>query len=218
MGFEVISIRQIDAGLALIGLNRSDLADALGIKKSTLNAYFTGQASIPSGRLGEIQKWLENSGVLFTEDEGVKLNKAEVIKYEGKQGFVAFMTDVMETARKGNIEICVSNVDEKNWENNLPPEFADHYRTEMSKVKNINSKILVREGDDFFTASQFVQYRQIPASIFHKDTSFYAYGDKLALITFHDKSVQIVILKNKEFTDSFKVMFNAIWNNHGVIK
>lgn len=214
----MITIRQIDAGLALLGLNRSNLADSMGIKKSTLNAYFTGQASIPSGRLGEIQKWLENSGILFTEDEGLKLNKAEIVKYEGKQGFVAFMTDVMEMARKGNIEICVSNVDEKNWENILPHEFAEHYRSEMAKVKNLSSKILVKEGDSFFTASKFVEYRSIPASLFHEDTSFYAYGDKLALITFHDDSVQIVTLKNKQFTDSFKMLFNAIWNNHEDIK
>lgn len=214
----MITIRQIDAGLALLGLNRSSLADALGIKKSTMNAYFTGQSSVPSGRLGEIQKWLENSGIVFTEDEGVKLNKAEIIKLEGKQGFVAFMTDVMETARKGNIEICVSNVDEQNWEDNLPPEFAELYRKEMAKVKGLNSKILVKEGDDFLTASDFVEYRSVPDSVFHEDTSFYAYGDNLALITFHDGSVQIVILKNKQFTDSFKVMFNALWNNHEAIK
>lgn len=214
----MITIRQIDAGLALLGLNRSDLATSMGVNKSTLNAYFTGQTSIPSGRLAEIQKWLENAGIVFIEDEGVKLNKAEIVKYEGEQGFVSFMTDVLETVKRGNSDVCVSNVDENDFENNLPEEFAEQYRKELSKVKNFSSKILVKEGDDFLTADGIAQYRGVPSEVFSEDASFYAYGDKLALITFHDDSVQILSLHNKQFADSFRVMFNAIWSNHEVIK
>ncbi len=214
----MITIRQIDAGLALLGLNRSDLATSMGVNKSTLNAYFTGQTSIPSGRLAEIQKWLENAGIVFIEDEGVKLNKAEIVKYDGEQGFVSFMTDVLETVKRGNSDVCVSNVDENDFENNLPEEFAEQYRKELSKVKNFSSKILVKEGDDFLTADGIAQYRGVPSEVFSEDASFYAYGDKLALITFHDDSVQILSLHNKQFADSFRVMFNAIWSNHEVIK
>jgi len=214
----MITTRQIDAGLALLGLNRSDLATSLGVNKSTLNAYFTGQTSVPSGRLSEIQKWLENAGILFLEDEGVKLNKAEIIKYEGEQGFVSFMSDVLETVKRGNSDVCVSNVDENNFENNLPKEFAEYYRDELSKVKNFSSKILVKEDDDFLTADGIVKYRGVPANVFSEDATFYAYGDKLALITFHDDSVQILSLHNKPFANSFRVMFHAIWSNHKVIK
>lgn len=214
----MITMPQIDAGLALLGLNRSDLAAALGVGKTTLNAYFTGQTSIPSGRLAEVQKWLESAGIAFTEDEGVKRNKAEIVKFEGQQGFVEFMTDVLETVKRVGGEVCVSNVDENDFENNLPKEFAEQYRIELAKVKNLTSKILVKEGDDFLTADGIANYRGIPANIFSEDASFYAYGDKLALITFHDESVQVLLLRNKQFADSFRVMFNAIWNNHETIK
>lgn len=214
----MITTRQIDAGLALLGLNRSDLATSLSVNKSTLNAYFTGQTSVPSGRLAEIQKWLENAGIVFTEDEGVKLNKAEIVKYEGEQGFVSFMSDVLETVKRGNSDVCVSNVDENDFENNLPKEFAEHYRDELSKVKNFSSKILVKEDDNFLTADGIAKYRGVPSELFSEDATFYAFGDKLALITFHDDSVQILSLHNKQFADSFRVMFNAIWSNHEVIK
>lgn len=214
----MITTRQIDAGLALLGLNRSDLATSLGVNKSTLNAYFTGQTSVPSGRLAEIQKWLENAGIVFTEDEGVKLNKGEIVKYEGEQGFVSFMTDVLETVKRGDSDVCVSNVDENDFENNLPKEFAEHYRDELAKVKNFSSKILVKEDDNFLTADGIAKYRGIPANVFSEDATFYAFGDKLALLTFHDDSVQILSLHNKLFADSFRVMFNAVWSNHEVIK
>lgn len=211
----MITIRQIDAALALLGLNRSELAAALGLNKSTLNAYFTGQSSVPSGRLAEIQKWLEDGGILFTEDEGVKLNKAEIVRYENQQGFVAFMTDVMDTARQGGTDICISNVNEADWENNLPQEFAEHYRGEMRKIKGLKSKIMVQETDEFLTATEFAEYRAVPANTFSGDACFYAYGDKLALITFHEGGVQIVVLRNKKFADSFRTMFYAIWNMYG---
>lgn len=212
----MITVRQIDAALALLGLNRSELAGSLGLNKSTLNAYFTGQSAVPSGRLGEIQKWLEGGGIVFTEDEGVKLNKAEIVRYENQQGFVSFMTDVMKTAKHGGIDICISNVSEADWENNLPKEFAENYRKEMKKVKGLKSKIMVKETDDFLTATDFAEYRAVPATTFSDDACFYAYGEKLALITFHEGSVQIVVLRNKKFADSFRTMFYAIWNAHEV--
>ncbi len=212
----MITIRQIDAGLALLGLGRSDLAVGLGLNKSTLNAYFTGQSSVPSGRLAEIQKWLEDSGIVFTEDEGVRMNKAEIVRYEGQQGFISFMKDVVDVAKHGGgTDICISNVNEADWESNLPIEFAESYREEMKKVKNLKSKIMVREADDFLTATEFAEYRAFPNSTFSDDASFYAYGDKLALITFHENSVQIIVLKNKKFADSFRTMFYAVWNSYG---
>ena len=213
----MISTRQIDAALALLGLNRSDLADALGLNKSTVNAYFTGQSAVPSGRLARIQSWLENAGIAFIEDEGVKLNRADIIKYEGQQGFVSFMTDVMEQAKRGGLEICISNVDEHKWEDNLPADFAERYRKEMSKAKGLSSRILVKQGDDFLTAKGFAQYRGVPPSIFSNEACYYAYGEKLALITFDEGRVRILVLKNRQFADGFKVMFNAIWNNHEVL-
>jgi hypothetical protein len=214
----MITIRQIDAALGLLGLNRSDLAEQMGFNKSTFNAYFTGKAQIPSGKLGEIQKWLENSGIVFTEQGGVNPNTSDIIVYEGKQGFQTFMVDVMETAQRGGTDICISNVDESKWETNLSPVFAEYYRAEMQKVKGLSSRILVKEGDDFLTAEGFAQYRGVPASVFSDEASFYAYGEKLAIITFHNDDVQVLLLKNKQFSDSFRSMFNAVWNNHEVLR
>ena len=213
----MITLRQIDAGLSLLGLRRVDLAEALGIPNSTMTNYFKGVARMPSGRMAEVQSYLENAGIEFTDYEGVRFNHSDIIKLEGQQGFITFMTDVMETSLKKPTEICVSNVDETLWENNLPQEFAEHYREQMKKAKDLRSKILIKSGDDFETASEFVEYRRIPEHLFSDEACFYAYGERLAIITFHDNDVQIVILNNKQFTDSFKVMFNTIWRNHEVL-
>lgn len=214
----MISPTQMRAARAMLNISQGEVAKSIGIAANTLSNIENGQSDAPASRLREIQDFYESREIVFTENEGVKLNKAEVIQYEGQQGFIAFMTDVMNTAKQGGLDICVSNVNEADWERNLPIEFAEFYRAEMQKVKGLRSKILVKESDFFHTAKGFAEYRALPASLFSDDACFYAYGDKLAIITFHDESVQTVVLKNKKFSDSFRAMFKAIWNNHDVIR
>ncbi len=215
----MISPTQMRAARAMLSLSQGDVAKSLGIAANTLSNIESGQSDAPASRLKEIQSFYESQAIVFTENEGVKLNKAEIIRYEDKQGFVAFMTDVMETAKAGGgTDICISNVNEADWEKNLPLEFAEFYRSEMRKVKGLKSRILVKESDHFHTASGFAEYRPLPGSLFSDDACFYAYGEKLALITFHDDSVQIVVLKNKNFSSSFRTMFKALWNNYEAIR
>lgn len=214
----MITPTQMRAARAMLNLSQGEVAKSIGIAANTLSNIESGASDAPSSRLKEIQDFYERSGVLFTEAEGVKLNRQEIVRYESQKGFVAFMTDVMETAKAGGKDICIANVNENDWEQNLPADFAEQYRSEMQQVKGLKSKIIVKESDDFHTAKGFAEYRSVPASVFSDDACFYAYGDKLALITFLDGDVQIVVLKNKKFSDSYRTLFHAIWNNNEVIK
>ena len=208
----MITLRQIDAALSLLGLNRSDLSEALNINKSTFNSYFTGKASIPSGRLGEIQKWLEGAGIIFTEQGGVNPNNADIILYKDQIGFQTFMRDVLETTKLKEPDICVSNANERNWQDNIG-SFHQVYIDERSKLKRKPSRILVKPGDVYYTATAFAEYRQAPNDAFTENVSFYAYGEKLALINFESKPITVLVLNNPEFAKGFRTTFNFIWNN-----
>ncbi|NCC61323.1 MAG: hypothetical protein EOM12_10375 [Verrucomicrobiae bacterium] len=207
----MITTRQIDAGLALLGLNRSDMAASLGINKSTLNAYFTGQSSIPSGKLEIIQKWLENSGIVFIDDEGVKLNKSEIVKYEGETGFRAFMDDVYETIKATPGEYYVSNVNEQNWLRWLGEEDALRRRKRTTALKGVHARILVKENDTLLTATDYAEYRHVPDTMFMENLSHYIYGDKLALIEFKEDTVSVLVLHNADFAKAQKIWFETIW-------
>lgn len=210
---------QCRAARNLIDWSIGELAKKAHVSEQTISRFESNKdVETKAVSIQKMQTALEAGGVEFLPGEGIRKKTGEVLTLQGREGFVAFMTDVMEEAQKGNLEICVSNVDEHNWENNLPREFAEHYREQMAKAKGLVSKVLVKEDDDFYTAQDFAKYRGISPNIFSEDASFYAYGDKLALITFHNDSVQIVVLNHKQFADSFRVMFNAIWNNHEVLK
>jgi DNA-binding XRE family transcriptional regulator len=194
-----------------------EFAKETGISKHTIMRAEKGDVEMSPQTEKALQHYFASKGLEVT-DNGIKEIVNPVITYEGSEGFIEFMTDVMNTALKNPTEICVSNVDESLWENNLPADFAEEYREKMKSARGLSSKVLLKSSDNFETASDFVEYRRIPEHLFYDEASFYAYGDKLGLITFRGGSVQIVVLHNKQFTDSFKVMFNTIWNNHKVIQ
>jgi hypothetical protein len=208
----MITIRQIDAALGLLGLNRSDLAEQMGFNKSTFNAYFTGKAQIPSGKLGEIQKWLENSGIAFTEQGGVNPNTSDIIVYEGKQGFKTFMDDVYETAKRFGGNIYLFNSSPRLWYEWLGEEwYAMHSERMKALGDKISVKITVQEGDDFLILRS-AQHRWFPKGL-SKNKIFYAYGPKLGFLDFSDNALRISVVNQKDFADIFRALYDIAWEN-----
>lgn len=207
----MITTRQIDAGLALLGLNRSDLATSLGINKSTLNAYFTGQASVPSGRLGEIQKWLENSGIEFIQG-GARIKETGVRELKGQQGFWAFYDDIYETIKNSGGTILVNNVDETQFLKWLGDKKEEHDKR-MAALDNYTVKILIEEGDANFAAEYGkVEYRWTPKEKF-SEVPFYIYGSKTAIIEFREDDVWVSIIESERITKTFQSVFFSSWEN-----
>lgn len=214
----MITPAQCRAARALLNWSQPELARRCDMHVQTISNFEQENGSPTKNTLQMIANVLEQAGIEFTKGEGVRFANADVTRYEGQDGFIAFMSDVTETVKRGNADVCISNVKESDWENNLPKDFAENYRAEMRMVKGFKSRIMVRESDDFHTAKDFAEYRFVSDSVFSDDACFYAYGSKLALITFHDEGIQIVVLNNKKFADSYRTMFNAIWKNHKTIK
>jgi hypothetical protein len=208
----MITIRQIDAALGLLGFNRSDLAEQMGFNKSTFNAYFTGKAQIPSGKLGEIQKWLENSGIVFTEQGGVNPNTSDIVVYEGKQGFATFMDDVYETAKRHGGGVYLFNSRPKLWYDWLGKDWYDMHGARMKALGDrVQVKITVQEGDTFLILGT-AKHRWFPKGL-AKDKIFYAYGPKLAFLDFQDEGLRISVVNQKDFADIFRVLYDVAWEN-----
>lgn len=208
----MITTRQIDAGLALLGLNRSDLADALGMNKSTFNAYFTGQASIPIERMKSIKNWLESKGIDFIQ-AGVRIKETEVREFKGQYGFWAFYDDVYETIRKSGGQILVNNVDESLFLKWLAGKKEEHDKR-MSALDNYSVKIIAREGDTNFPAKYGkIEYRWISKEKF-SEVPFYLYGSKTAIIEFEDDDVWISVIDSTRINKAFRDIFFSAWNNY----
>ncbi len=211
----MITLKQIDAALGLLGFNRSYLAEQMGVNKSTLNSYFTGKAAVPSDRLREIQKWFEGAGIVFTEQGGVNPNTSDIITYKGRQGFKAFMDDVYETAKRHGGDICLFNTQPSLWIKYLGSEWYDMHSARMAKISDrLRVRIAVRESDQSFILST-AEYRWIPKDKWQEKT-FYAYGPKLGLLSFGQDEIKIIVINERELAEGFRVLYEIAWQNETI--
>lgn len=207
------TIEQIRAARALLGWSQSDLADNAGLSQTGIARIENGTNKPNTQTLEKIETAFEIANIEFLGTTGVRRKTGEVRTLRGREGFARFMDDVFEVTKKTHQNICVYNVDEKNWIKWMGEEEYKQHSARMKGLdKNIKFKIIVEEGDWFFIANEFAQYKWFPKELFGSQ-SFYAYGDKLAFILFTDDDVQVMILDQSEFTKGFRILFDIAWNN-----
>lgn len=207
----VITIQQIDAARALLGLDRGDIAEGIGVANSTMTDYLSGRTEIKSSRLSDIVTFLEAKGVVF-EKGGVFLRRPEIQTFSGQVGFWAFYDDVYETIKAGASNILVNNVDETLFLKWLGKKKKAH-DARMEKLRGYKVRILIKEGDQNFAAGYgTVEYRWIPEAKF-SNIPFYIYGHKTAIIEFQDEDVFISVLSSEAVTRTFRQSFFDAWEN-----
>lgn len=212
-----MTISAIQARLArsLLLLTGQEVASAIGITKAPLHKFETEGSGISFDNRNLLRKFYEARGVEFLEYDGVRpLPKSTVQQLEGRDGFKIFMRDVLNVAETIGGDICVSGVDEREF-SKWRGEFAEEYRAEMAKIREKSPfifRILVKENDDFYTASTYAQYRAVPERFFSA-TPFYVYGDRLAMILFAPDDVTIYIIRSQKLADAQRAQFLAVWES-----
>ena len=122
------------------------------------------------------------------------------------------MYEVYEAARDFDLPICLHNARPQNWYKWMGEEEYKKHSERMSALqKPIDVRITAKEGNYNFIASAFAEYRWLPEDKFNEQ-SFYAYGDKLAFLTFSEDDVDIKILQKMQFANGFRVLFNNAWD------
>lgn len=202
---------QIRAACGLAGWNGSDLANKVGISKQMMSAYLAGKSGLSAQNLEKISYHFDMEGIEFTADEGIKRKTLKTKTYRGQSGFVDFMNLVHETARDYGGEFCVSNVDETLFTQKLGEENDAEYTAKMKDINGSYSfKILIKEGDTNFVASDYAEYRWIPNEQFHS-VPFYVFGDNLAFLIFGEETT-IHLINNPEIAAAQRTQFNMAWN------
>lgn len=203
---------QIRAATALLGMTQKSLSEATGITRANLNKFDKGQCKFRIDTMEKLKSFFDNNNIHFTENNGAEFKpKEDIIELYGHHGFVTFMDDVYEVAKTQGGEICVSNVNERHWIKWMHKDLYEKHAARMKEIPNLSFKIFIEEGDDFFIADKFGEYRHVPSEFFN-DQSFYVYGDRLALIAFEDKDVRINIIHSKGWAQSFRRLFNFAWH------
>jgi transcriptional regulator with XRE-family HTH domain len=205
------TIEQIRAARALLDWSQSDLADQAGLSQTGIARIENGTNQPNSNTLNKIKAAFENAEIEFLGDSGLRKKTGEIKTFRGETGFAKFIYDVYETIRDKGGEVCVSNVDERNFDR-WQAQNREDYLAKMTSLKSeqkFSFKILVQEGDKHQVAD-YAEYRFAKPENFGS-VPFYVYGTKTAIILFGD-DVAVYIIDNKEIANAQRKQFSLAWN------
>lgn len=204
------SLSQVRGACGLLDWSASDLADKIGVSKQMISVYLSGKSGLSSQNVQKIAHLFDMEGIEFTADDGVKRKSLNTRTFRGQAGFLEFMNLVHETAHDVGGEFCVSNVDEALFTKVMGEEADEAYSAKMRQIKGKYSfKILIKEGDTNFIASDYAEYRWIPKENFHS-VPFYVFGSNLAFLLFGE-TVIVHMIQNAEIADAQRTQFKLVW-------
>lgn len=207
------TIEQIRAARALLDWSQSDLADHAGLSQTGIARIENGTNKPNSSTLEKIRNAFDAADIEFLGSSGVRKTTGEIRTLKGQDGFRNFMDDVYNVAKAQGGEICLHNAKTENWYKWLGKEWYLKHSERMTELGNtIEVKITTVRGNTLLIANQFAEYRWISEELFNEQ-SFYAYGNKLALLNFTEDTVSVLVLNNKDFARGFRALFNVAWEN-----
>ena len=207
----MITPSQIRAARGLLEWTQADLSEKSGVSPSAITHIEKGKQEPTISTLEKIENAFVLAGIEIMADGGVRPRSSGIVTFHGKDGFALFRQDVLNTAKSGQVEICVSNVDERQFDKWGEGVVNENYVSEMAKIKTFKFKILVQEGDTYFTGSQYASYRWLPENLFGK-ISFYIYGTKTAIISFEENDFNAFVLNHSRVTEFYREEFQRLWD------
>jgi len=212
-----ISAAQIRAANGLLGINVTQLAAETGLNLNNLNQFLSPNISkdnLSKKTLDIIEEFFTENMVVFTENEGVQKKDSIAKIYKGKDGFRRFMDDVADTVEKHGGTICVSGVDERQWEKWGGKHLYTYMErmTEIKKSVDFEFRILISEHDDHEVAGGYATYKKSKEMFFSR-TPLYIYGNKKADILFKENSVIVWVIEDAALADGRRNEFNLQWKN-----
>lgn len=203
-----INTSQIRGARGILDWSQAELSKRTNISTTSIGNIESGNTQPRESTLQVIRKAFEDAGIEFLPDNGVRMRTGYVRVYTGRSGYFEFFDDVYRTLQLDNSDVLVSNVDERKflkWHG----EMSDDHLSKMKTNTDVNYKILIQEGDDYFPAA-YAEYRWIPKEHF-SSVPFYVYGKKLGILLF-DNEPTIIVMEYPAVADAYRIQFNAMWD------
>jgi transcriptional regulator with XRE-family HTH domain len=203
-----ITTAQIRGARGILNWSQQDLAQRTGISATSIGSIENGQTTPRESTIQTIRKTLENAGIEFIGMDGVRVKSANVLILKGIDGFHTFSFDLYETLKTDGREVLQAYVDDTKFANWLGEEAYPHVQR-METLKSKRFKILQKEGDTYFPAKNYADYRWIPAKQFVA-VPFIVYGDKLAIVLFEPEPT-IIINSFPLVAEAYRSQFDSLW-------
>lgn len=206
----VISASQCRAARGLLKWSQPDLSARAGVNVQTISAFEKESATPTKRTLQKLTMALEIGGVEFMENDGVQRKSNNILVLRGHDGFTKFRHLVLTEAKAGPIDICVSNVNERDFSKWGAPEMNAAYRNEIAKIPHVRFRIMVQEGDTFFSARKYAEYRHVKSSEFG-NIPLYVFRNITAIFSFEENNLNIFIIEHAGIASFHLKMFETNW-------
>lgn len=205
-----ISPAQIRAARALLNLSGTELANRLGMSPTTISMIESGKNPGSMGALKSIESALTTAGVVFTEDNGVKLRANSIVQLSGHEGMKAFMDAVYDVCSKEDgQEVLIANSNDALFIHWMRDYDATH-RKRMSKLKSIKFRAIANKDDKNAVSTDYCQYRWMFDDRF-KDTCVYVFGGNTALVNLTKEACQITLLSDPMVSETMRQLLDVVW-------
>lgn len=205
---------QIRAARALKGWSQGELATRTGLAVPTIANIEIGKQEPGVKTMEKIIQAFEANGIEFIGDSGVQKRQRDVQTYHGTEGFIAFLNELYDVAKKQGGSIYLFNARPDNWDKWLGRFWYDIHAPRMTAIQaKFDYKILSKEGDTNFISDNFAEYRWMPETLFDEKSAFYVYGDKVGVIDFQEDTVSITTIDQKQFSRTMRILFENAWEN-----
>lgn len=205
-----ITTAQIRGARGILNWSQSDLAGRTGISATSIGSIENGQSTPRVNTLRAIREAFEKSGIEFMIGEGVRKKSAEIDILRGPEGFQKFAYEIYEAIQNDNREVLQAYVDDRKYADLLGNQAYPHVQR-MEEMDTKRFKILQKDGDEYFPAKKYAEYRWIPAKDFMA-VPFVVYGDKLAVVLFEPEPT-IIINNFPLVAEAYRLQFLSLWEN-----
>lgn len=207
-----LSPSQLRAARALLNWSRADLAKRSGISEPTIHRFENG-TNEPEARTAEkLLNIFDQHGVEFLDQQGLRFKPSNIEVYEGKERFNEFFEFIYEHLNRHGGEVCIGSSDPRLYMK-YHGFFPKHRERMESLVRrgDVRFRILAKDGDDYFPAASYAQYKWLPKESF-APTSFYSFGECFALISFiREPAPYVVLHKSGPFAEAYRQSFDIAW-------
>jgi DNA-binding XRE family transcriptional regulator len=204
----MITAAQLRAARGLLDWTRNELAEAAKVSPETVKNIEHGVFRPQEQTAEAIIRAFAAHDVMFTEDEGVKIAKAQIKTFSGKEGYNDFLNDIIATMRQGG------KTRQFNFSDNIISTYGDkrieEYSKIMASIPNLEARCLVPEGD-INTPIKHCEYRWLK-KVHNNAIPYFLYGNKVAMmINNPDDEVAFVSIYSEALAKAHIHQFDAYW-------
>jgi transcriptional regulator with XRE-family HTH domain len=205
----MITTAQIRGARGILNWSQGDLSERTDISATSIGSIENGLTQARESTLAIIQKTFEDAGIEFLPNDGIRKKTVSVDILKGREGFQRFSERVYEVAKQDDRDILQAFVDDIKFADILGDEALPHVeRIESTSKKKF--KIIQRDGDIYFPAKNYAEYRWISSENFVA-VPFMVFGDSFAVILY-EPDPTIIVMSYPLLATAYRMQFSMIWD------